>query len=80
MFIICMSIHMYVQVKIYREFYHSVIYTANECRHVTIYYYFNTKLNKPHMREIYNTNTVVLSYKAIPAAMKKITLIEGGIS
>ena len=28
----------------------------------------------------YNTNTVVLSYKAIPAAMKKMTLIEGGIS
>ena len=49
---------MYVQVKIYREFYHSVIYTANECCHVRIYYYFNTKLNKPHMREIYNTNTV----------------------
>jgi hypothetical protein len=32
------------------------------------------------MREIYNTNTVVLSYKAIPAAMKKMTLIEAGIS
>jgi hypothetical protein len=55
---------MYVQVKIYREFYHSVIYTANERRHVRIYYYFNTKLNP----------------QEIPPSIKVIFVIAAGIA
>jgi hypothetical protein len=36
--------NMHMQIKIYREFYHGVIYIANERRHVRTYY---TTLHNP---------------------------------
>jgi len=34
MFVSCSSIYMHVRIKIYLEFYHCIIYIANEGRHV----------------------------------------------
>ena len=47
-----LSYNAHMRIKIYQEFYHCIIYIANEGRHIRIFYYRPNTIQLLHLNEI----------------------------